>query len=367
MADPAPIHGGDVLAAAARWGLDPSEILDFSANINPFGPPRGVTKAARDALRSVARYPEPLARTLRAALALRHGVPEEAVLVGSGAAEVIHLLARLAAGRRVAVPVPGFAEYARAARAVGAVVVPTPVGGAFATIPAAETGGAAPAEPTPALEAGDLRFLCNPHNPTGRLLPPGDILRVADGTPATVVVDEAFIDLTDPGEDASVLRHVMERPNLVAVRSLTKFFAMPGLRVGYAVARPDLVSRLDAVRDPWSVSAPAQAAALAALADQAYARRTREWVRRERSYLAGELAGLPGFAIEPPSANFILVRAPEPVWSIQNRLGPRGILVRDCRSFDGLTERHMRVAVRSRAENRRLAEALSSSGTRSAP
>ena len=344
-----------MLAAATRWGLDPTSILDFSANINPLGPPRSVRRAARQALCGIAQYPEPFSRRLRTALAHRHRVPEDAVLVGNGAAEVIHLLARLAAGRRVAVPVPGFAEYGRAARGVGAAVVPTPVTGIFATIPALPD---LPADQGPALQGGDLRFLCNPHNPTGLLLPPEDVLKVVDGMSALVVVDEAFIDLTDAGERGSVIAHVPDRRNLVVVRSLTKFFAMPGLRIGYAVAPPELVARLDAARDPWSVSVLAQAAALAALADQAYANRTRAWVRRERAFLARELAGLPGYTVEPPSANFILARGPEPAWLTQSRLGPQGILVRDCRSFDGLTEHHVRLAVRSRADNRRLLAAL---------
>lgn len=98
----APVHGGDILAAAARWGLEPSAVLDFSANINPFGPPQAAVQAAHAALAHVAHYPEPLARTLRLQLAARHGLPREAILVGNGAAEVIHLLVRAAAGRRVA-------------------------------------------------------------------------------------------------------------------------------------------------------------------------------------------------------------------------------------------------------------------------
>lgn len=128
MVAPAPLHGGDVGATAVRWGLDRAVILDFSANINPLGPPAGVVAAARAALTEVTHYPEPFARRLRAALAERHGVPDEAVLVGNGAAEVIHLLLRQALGHRVAVPVPGFAEYARAAEAVAARVVGYPAG-----------------------------------------------------------------------------------------------------------------------------------------------------------------------------------------------------------------------------------------------
>jgi threonine-phosphate decarboxylase len=339
----APVHGGDTLAAAARWGLDPGAILDFSANINPFGPPARALAAARQALTAVSQYPEPYARRVRATLAARHRVPEGAVLVSNGAAEAIHLLLRQAAGRRVAVPEPGFAEYARAARAVGAAPV--------------ATGGTPLSE---GLEEGDFLILCNPHNPTGLLLTPEQVVAVVGATPATVIVDEAFMDLTEPGEDGSVIPQVLHRPNLVVIRSLTKFYALPGLRVGYAVARPELVAALDGVRDPWSVSSAAQAAALSALADCAYARRTQAWVRAERLFLAGELDRIPGYTVSPPSANFILVRAPEPAWAIQERIGPLGILIRDCRSFAGLTEHHMRLAVRSRSENIRLLEALRS-------
>jgi threonine-phosphate decarboxylase len=331
-------HGGDVLAAAMRWGLDPSAVLDFSANINPFGPPPGAVAAARVALGGVHRYPEPYARSLRATLAARHGVPPGSVLVGNGAAEVIHLLLRRAAGRRVALPVPGFAEYGRAARAVGATVVPyTP-------------GDTAPPD-------ADLVLICNPHNPTGRLLTPRQILAIADSTAAGILVDEAFIDLTDAGEAGSVIQGIFTRPNLTVIRSLTKFYAMPGLRVGYAIAPEAVIDEVDAVRDPWSVSPAALAGALAALQDAGYAERVRAWVRTERPYLAAGLAAL-GYAVEPPSANFVLVRAPEPAHAIQERLGPRAILIRDCRTFEGLTEYHMRLAVRSRAENNRLLEAL---------
>ena len=131
--------------------------------------------------------------------------------------------------------------------------------------------------------------------------------------------------------------------------------------MGYAVAPPHLVARLDAARDPWSVSAVAQAAALAALADSEYAARTRAWIGAERPFLAGAVAALPGWTLcGPPSANFLLARGPEPAHRLQERLGPPGILVRDCRSFEGLTPHHVRLAVRTRAENQRLLEALRS-------
>lgn len=342
-AGPAPLHGGDVLEAIRRWGCPTGGFLDFSANINPMGPPPGAVAAAQAALAGIAHYPEPFARRLRTALARRHGVDVGAVLVGNGAAEVLYLLLRQAAGHRVAFPEPGFAEYVRAARAAGARLLPV---------------AHDRRKPPAALGPGDWWVVCNPHNPTGHLYTPSALLAMAEQTPATLLVDEAFVDLTTAGEAGSAIAAVAHRPNLVVVRSLTKFYALPGLRVGYAVAPPDLVARLDAARDPWSVSQVAQAAALAALEDEDYFTRTRTWVEAERVYLAGELAKLPGCTVYPPSANFVLVCAPLPAHEIQERLGPQGILVRDCRSFTGLSAHHMRLAVRSRGENQRLIEAL---------
>lgn len=339
MVERPPLHGGDLEAARARWAEPSGGFLDFSANINPLGPPPRAVAAAQGALSGIAHYPEPFARRLRAALAGRHRVQEPMVLVGNGAAEVIYLLLRLARGCRVAVPQPGFAEYERAARAAGARPVPV---------------AHDRTEPPPGVGRGDWWIVCNPHNPTGHLFTPAGLLRMAERTRATLLVDEAFVDLTDAGEAGSVIPWVAERRNLVVVRSLTKFYALPGLRVGYAVAPPWMVAALDAARDPWSVSGPAQAAALEALHDREYAARTRRWVREERAYLAGELASLPGFVVYPPSANFVLVRAPLPAHEIQERLGPLGILIRDCRSFAGLSAFHMRLAVRTRAEHERL-------------
>lgn len=339
------LHGGDLAVARARWGEPPGGFCDFSANINPLGPPAGAVAAAQAALAGVAHYPEPFARRLRAALARRHQLDESMVLVGNGAAEVLYLLLRLASGFRVALPEPGFAEYARAARAAGAELLPV---------------AHDRTDPPPQLRRGDWWIICNPHNPTGHLFTPEQLLRAAERTEATLLIDEAFIDLTAAGEAGSVIARVPYRCNLVVVRSLTKFFALPGLRVGYAVAPRWMVAELDAARDPWSVNSLAQAAALAALSDEAYAARTRHWVAVERAYLAEQLASLPGFIVYPPSANFVLVRAPLPAHEIQRRLRPRGVLIRDCRSFAGLTEHHMRLAVRTRPENRRLIALLRS-------
>lgn len=332
-------HGGNVWAAAHRWGLAPDEILDFSANLNPAGPPAGVLAAVREQAGSIRHYPEPYAATLRERLAAHLRVPPGSVAVTAGAAEAIYLVARLARfGGRVLVEHPTFSEYERAARAAGV-----------------------PWAPAALLRRGDVRFLCNPNNPTGRLLPRGAVAEEADSATrsgAALVVDESFLDFVQEPDAISVAREAAAGElNLWVVGSLTKFYALPGLRLGFLIGPGG--ARFDGERDPWSVGALAQAAGMAALADEAYRVRTREWIGAERVYLYEGLRRLPGLQVFEPSANFILGEAPVPAALLQEHLGPRGILIRDCGNFPGLSEKHFRVAVRSRPENQRLLEALS--------
>lgn len=353
------LHGGDLRAAAAQYGLPPAAFLDFSANINPAGPPPGMAASLTEALPWVAHYPEPFARTLGNALAARAGVTPESLLVANGAAEALYLALRLGRGRPALLPRPGFAEYGRAALAAGSPVVSY----ALRAEEGFRVDVQALAEAAARHQAG-LVVLNNPHNPSGSLLPAHEVLWLADRLAlldAWLVVDEAFVDFLAVPGGHTLIHEAARASHLVVVRSLTKFYALPGLRVGYAVMTPDVVRLLDAARDPWSVSALAQAAALAALQDQAYAEGTREWIATERPWLAAALAELPGLQVFTPSANYILVDAAatgQTAARLQEQLGPRGILLRDCASFAGLGPTLFRTAVRSRAENKRLIGAL---------
>lgn len=325
-------HGGDPRA----FGFRPGELLDFSANLNPLGPPPAALGAARRA--PVDAYPEPYAKTLAAAIEGRERLPAGSVAVGAGAVELIHLLARQAARRVARLCVPTFSEYRVALEAQGARI---------------ETAR------DPDRLAGDVAFLCNPNNPTGTLLPPGEVLRLADGC-RLLVVDESLIDFVPDPAASSVAREAAGRPGLWVLRSLTKWYAMPGLRVGYAVGRPDAVAELDRRRDPWSVGAPAQAAALAAIGDREHDRRTRAWVTAARPALYAALRSLAGYDPLPPAANFILVRGSTDARALRARLLTQGILIRGPEGFESLTPDHFRVAVRTREDNRRLVQTLGS-------
>lgn len=282
-------------------------VLDFSANLNPFGPSPAVVAAVRAARWDA--YPDPEATDLRRVIALRHGVQPEEVLVGNGCSELIDLVCRVFVrpGDRVDVPGQTYGEYGRAAR----------LGGAAMELPSDRDRPAA-----------RLLFVCNPDNPTGRCLPPEDVLLRADGTADTLLVaDEAYAECV-PGFESVV---GCGRPNVLVLRSLTKAHGLAGLRIGYAVGPVAVVGPMRRARVPWSVNAAAQAAAVAALHDEEHTRRTvAAWIA-----LRDELvAGLRASGLSPAVSAAPFFRLPDPPgesWAV--RLLRHGIAVRDCTSF----------------------------------
>lgn len=328
-------------------GLDPEKVLDFSVNSNPFGPSPGV----RRALASVPldRYPDKESLALRRALAGQMGVSPETILVGNGVAELIWLtaFAFLHAGDHVLILNPTFGEYDRSAQLMGA----NPQ--AWTALP--ETGF------TPdtvglsrELDRTGYRavFICNPNNPTGQILSVEVISAWAQAHPATLfLVDEAYVAFVPRME--SMLNHLCE--NILILRSMTKDYALAGLRLGYAVGDESLIQTIARVRPPWNVNALAQAAGLAALQDNAYYQQTLAQVQSEKKFLVEGLTQL-GYAPCSSQTHFFLL----PVANgreFRARLIPHGILVRDCASF-GLPE-YVRIAPRTREENARLLAVLS--------
>jgi threonine-phosphate decarboxylase len=321
------------------------DLLDFSQNINPFGPPPQALEAAQRALfEESCRYPDLEYRELREGLARYLDVPPENVVPTNGGAEALFLAAGAARAGRALVLEPTFSEYAAAARASGREVV--------------RRLGRRPEDGFRLDHAalGDLRgisvvFLCNPNNPTGESLDPGEVLGVADRVReagALLVVDEAFADFV-PG--ISVGGMVGE--GLWVARSFTKFFAIPGLRLGCLVCHDaEHVRRL---QPSWPVNAVAAAAGIAAVGDEGFSAVSVAEVARLRNELCRALDALPGLQAYPGAANFLLVRGPE---GLAARLARRGLLVRGCGPFKGLGPGFFRVAVRGEAENGRLISAL---------
>ena len=349
-------HGGDYFGTARRLGVDPARLLDFSASINPVGMPAGVKQAVIGAVDRVVHYPDPYAELLREALAKHHGVSPGEIVTANGSTELIFLLPRLVKGGRALIVAPAFSEYAKALAAAGWDVnyLHLSPDDGFELNPELLEGCIA--------EGYDILFLCNPGNPTGRLYSRGELLQVMELCRAAgifLVLDEAFIDFC--GEDASLLGELVAAGRGLVLRSLTKFYAIPGLRLGYAAAASDICERLAEISGPWRVNALAQAAGLAAVGDAAFATRTREFVASERAILFRQLAELPGLTPYAGAANYLLVRIHGNLSVAdlgRKLLLRRNILIRDCSSFAGLEGGFFRVAVRSPEENRLLVASL---------
>ena len=342
-------HGGRAHALAQELGCPVAAILDFSASLNPLGPPPAALVAAQAALADACHYPESDGATLARALAAHHGLPAESVLAGAGATEFIFLVPRVLRPRRVLLAEPAFGEYRPALLQADAVVDPFPLAPAtgFRLDPAALRAALHPDT--------DLVWLANPLNPAGTGHPRDLLLEVLAVLPpsVTLVVDEAFVDFAP---ELSLADQAAGRPNLVVLRSLTKFYALAGLRIGWLAASPEVAGRLAAGREPWRLSTPAIAAGLTCLQAEALRTATLQAMPLLRAELATGLGKL-GVTVYPSVANYLLCRLPDSAPSataIAAALRPAGILVRTCADFAGLDGRHLRLAVRSAADNRRL-------------
>jgi threonine-phosphate decarboxylase len=354
------MHGGDVWQVAEEFGIPAENILDFSANINPRGlPSRARERLARDASdsRLLSYYPDPSARRLRKALSERLSVPAEAIVVGSGAEALLAPILRCLLPHRALVPVPAFSEYRRVCEQQGTAFAPflldrselfrTPVEGFCQCIQA---------------ERSDLVFLNNPHNPTGGILEAHEVRSIretANAGGATLLLDEAF---TDYAPRASLARDAAEGRGLVVLRSLTKFYGCPALRVGYAIAHPDIIRRIESMSSTWPVTQLALDALAEAIMDREFEEASLRENAEGREVLADSLSAL-GMVVFPSAANYLFVELPAdmPVASklraalvVKHR-----ILIRNCDSCEGLAPgRYVRVAVRCSEENRRLIQAM---------
>ncbi|MEN6390962.1 MAG: threonine-phosphate decarboxylase CobD [Syntrophomonas sp.] len=347
-------HGGNVWNASQEWGIALESLLDFSANINPLGPSPLAVKAIEKHMPLICHYPEPGAKSLKKELAGRLGVDKEQLVLGNGGSELIYLMARMFYKGRILLLAPCFSEYGKGL--INARID-------YFYLEEQESFGLQVESFCSRIERNDLIFIGNPNNPTGNLFEPAgldEIVKQAARQDAVVVIDEAFLDFT--GEPLKSLRdRVLLHSNLIIVGSLTKIFAIPGLRLGYAVAAPGTAATMESLLPSWRINSLALAAARASLSDQKYIKETVATVRKERKFLEQQMAVL-GFTVYPAAANFLLLKADEgkgfTAGKLQQLLGPRGILIRLCDNFVNLTPYHLRIAVKTHSENMRLLEAL---------
>ena len=347
-------HGGTIFALARALGIAPEELSDFSASINPLGPAPGVREALSASFDRIVHYPDREAAELRSALADFHGVEATGIVVANGSTELIYLLPRIVQGRRGLIVAPAFSEYARSLERAGwetGYLTLRPEDGFAFSLEALEARLA---------EGVDLLFLCNPANPTGALLPLTVIEKIhtlCRNAGTFLVIDEAFMDFC---EEESAKRVICAGEGGVILRSMTKFYAIPGLRLGYAMGPAKVIERCSALLEPWSVNTTAQVAGVASLADPEYHALTIRYCAEQRSFLTHGLSSLPGLKPYPSVANYLLVEMRNGLSAaeLRDELVKKRILIRDCSNFVGLDGRFFRVAVHGQDDNCRLLAAL---------
>jgi len=342
------LHGGDPERQLKRFGIEPREVLDFSVNISPLGVPAEIKAIWHDLFKEVESYPSIDGRGVVRYYQEQFGLDSAQVLAGNGSTEFIYLAPRALSLRRVAVINPSFHDYTRASLAVGAELIPIELN---------SSDGFAPpdfAVLEKALTDADGLFVGNPNNPTGTIFPRQLLLDLATAFPDRwLLVDEAFVQFVDRPDTVRLIDVQPVPANILVFHSLTKYFALPGLRLGAVIGHPDTISLFRPLKEPWSVNRVAEKVAVKLIDCIDYEKRLRQLVRQERSRVFGRLQDIGGFQAFVPSANFLLAR-----WLQTDELDDflhcmlsSGIHLRDCRNFPGLENNFFRMAVRRPNEN----------------
>ncbi|WP_409523865.1 pyridoxal phosphate-dependent aminotransferase [Nitrincola sp. MINF-07-Sa-05] len=389
---PWPSHGGQRNALLAHFGLpDNHPLLDFSTNLNPLGPPKWVAAQLASLSAGLALYPDPTYTNARRAIADSEGVSPDQVCLTNGGSEAIFLAASLFAGQKAAILQPAFGEYARACDHYQIAITQLPLqqpmlmpGHFPGSLNIPNDPHDNPPDPLPdflpdealiseAIRQQDLILIARPNNPTATLIPAETISRwlaLAEQFHCTLIIDEAFIDFCHPSEPGLV-EHLQQSclhqsRHLILLRSMTKLYTLPGLRLGYILAHADLIRRLLARQIPWSVNHLAAELVAPLLADWPFLQATAHWLKTESDWLLPQLHAL-GYRIPTPAANFFLLQDANTPAEEQSsadalfrHLLQQGILARHTHNFTGLNGKWLRLAIRSREENQSLLAALQS-------
>ena len=367
------IHGGNIFQFAHEQRIEPYEVVDFSANINPLGPSQRGLDALNAQLRYISHYPDATNDDVLNAIADTYGMDKHQIIVGNGAAELLYAICRLPGYTGAFVPAPGFSEYKEALEASK-----IPVRDIFYRPREDDNGKPYFEVPYLALEtfAAELKgqdgriivFLGNPNNPDGTLLDKDHIRTVASmlkDANSLLVIDESFIDFVgnDPLQDNehSMRSLVNEFDNIIVVHSFTKFYAVPGLRIGAAFTNETLITQLQQYIPSWSVNTLAQAYTKAALNDVDYIKRTKQELNEERAFMYNALDDIEGITVYPPSANFILFQVNQEGITanyINEELKKYNMIVRNCDSYVGLTNHWVRIAIKDHDTNIKLVDKL---------
>ena len=334
-------------------------MLEFSGPINFLGPSPKAVEAVKQYAKLIRFYPDPNPVEFKAEIAkyIGHGVEEQNIILGNGSIELIYAITEiLPRGFNAVIPVPSFSEYEKAALRVGGkpVLVQLPQNFALET------------EKIKKAVTGDTKIMCicNPHSPSGTLYSKEVVLELVDFCHKKDIifsVDENYIEFAEKGQDTTLAGMVKEYENLFVIRSVTKFYGMAGIRLGYGTAAPNLVEKLENVRIPWSINSLASCATLAAFNDIDFIENTKITIAREREALAKSLGEIEGLHVYPSVTNFLLVKITNrkiTSTKLKEFLAKEHILIRDCCTFMGLDDSYFRITVRSAKDNQKLVRTI---------
>lgn len=343
------LHGGNIYKLKRDSGI---EVLDYSSNINPLGVPSSFKKAVVENFESLEKYPDIDYIELRTSIGDYNNCHIDNVVVGNGATEVLFLYMKAVKAKKVLIIAPTFAEYERAAKAAGRDVKFFPLSKDFSL------------NENMLLEFitdEDVVVMCNPNNPTGKFQNLEKIKKIADFLERKnkkLFIDEAFIEFVDNWKDKTAF--LLKHKNIFILRALTKFFALPGVRLGYGLTYDRaILNEIKNIREPWSVNGVAEIAGKTMLLDTLYIHETENWIKQEKIWFYEELCKMDNIEVTPTETNFILVKLlNDNAKSFRKKMIENGVLVRDASNFMFLDESYIRLAIKDRKKNEKVLEAL---------
>lgn len=346
-------HGGNVYAFSKKTGFLVDDIIDFSANINPLGMSTLIKASLDDILKGAIHYPDPNYKALLTAVSKHENVSEDQIVLGNGAIECIFLLAEHLDKKHVHIQAPTFIEYERAFKKYNKEV-------SYDYLNKKDFYNSAEMILRNTPETVDVMVICNPNNPTGALIEKSEMIKLLSETKKrqiTLIVDEAFIDFSDDETAYSMVDQINKADHLIILKSLTKFYGIPGLRLGYFMtSSSDLVNSVKENRIPWAINSIVERAGILSLSDKAYIRQTKEYMISERKWLIERFAKLDRIKVYPSQGNYVFFKSERMTLNLD--LEPFGIMIRNCENYEGLSSGYYRVAVKKREENVKLLEAL---------
>lgn len=376
-------HGGNIYKVFREKNI--KEILDYSSNINPYGIPESLKKRITENLEVLERYPDPDYVELRQKLANLNKVNLSDIILGNGATEIIFLFMKVINPKKILIVSPTFGEYERAVKA-------TEISGD--TVSLSSSNGDNKNIENKKIEIEyfelkesddfklnignlknelenkyDLLIICNPNNPTGKFLKLAqteEILKECNKYDTKLFIDEAFIEFLEDGMKESIINTEGNKKNLFVTRAFTKFFAIPGLRLGYGMYfDKELEKKISEKKEPWSVNNFAEMAGLTVLDDAEYIEKTLKWIAEEKIYMYEKLNEISGIKVYETEVNFITGKIDEKLFSeglnvkvLREKMLEQGILIRDASNFKFLDERFFRLAIKDRESNKRVIEVM---------